>query len=664
MSIIKVEKLLEEYPSYVTIEDTKKIIEQLESCICQIYANDGGKGTGFFCIIKSKDSNEKIPVLFTNNHILNENDIKTNQIIKISFYGKNSLIYKDIKIGEDRFVYTNQIYDTTIIEIKNEKDDIKNFLEIDQRIFQENSNVIYYGNSVYLLHYPGNKSASVSYGIVRNNEQINHKIIHCCSTEGGSSGGPILSLSHMKVFGIHRGAGKKFNGGTFLKYPIEDFLLRWKKNKDIGLQNQIILELKVNKEDINYPVYFLDNVEDENHFHSYLKELNETNAKIFNNGKEHKYQKFFKPKKEGIYKLKLQFDIIMKDCSYMFANCKSLIFIDLSLFNTKHVKNMSYMFYGCSKLTFIDLSSFDTSEVTDMSHMFHECSNLSLIDLTTFNTSKVRDMTFMFGKCENLNSINLSLFDTHNVEYMTYMFAYCKNLTFIDLTMFDYSNVINKSFMFSHCLNLKEIKVRKEFYTEIENLINNKNAQKSKYYLTNSIRYEFNPSELFSQRLITLIQKHLEPCLFADGYQIFSLIENTLYGVMEGPISTPYQNGFFLFKIIIDSDFPMVPPKFYFITKIFHPNISGDGLVSADFLENKWRPALKIDSIIISVQSILGEPNFDVFLNAEAVSLYKLSKKVYNDTIIEYINQYANYSIFKNHVKELKGKDLINICDN
>jgi hypothetical protein len=107
MSVIKVEKLLEEYPSYVTIEDTKKIIKQLESCICQIYANDGGKGTGFFCIIKSKDSNEKIPVLFTNNHILNENDIKTNQIIKISFYGKNSLIYKDIKIGEDRFVYTN-----------------------------------------------------------------------------------------------------------------------------------------------------------------------------------------------------------------------------------------------------------------------------------------------------------------------------------------------------------------------------------------------------------------------------------------------------------------------------------------------------------------------------------------------------------------------------
>ena len=59
-----------------------------------------------------------------------------------------------------------------------------------------------------------------------------------------------------------------------MKYPIEDFLLRWKKNKDIGLQNQIILELKVNKEDINYPVYFLDNVEEENHFHSYLKELN------------------------------------------------------------------------------------------------------------------------------------------------------------------------------------------------------------------------------------------------------------------------------------------------------------------------------------------------------------------------------------------------------
>ena len=257
------EKLLEDYPTYISIEQTKTILEQLENCICRIYMNDGGKGTGFFCNIKYENTNKSFPALITNYHVLNENDIKPDKQFKISFYHNKKLENKDIKIGKNRLVYTSKKYDTTIIELKDEKDDIKKFLEIDQRIFQDNSNVLFYGNSAYVLHFPGNKSASVSYGVIKKNENSNYQLIHYCSTEKGSSGGPILSLSDMKVIGIHKGAGlTKCNLGFFLKYPIEELFqnsINLIKDDISELNNQIILKLEIDKSDINKPIHFLDN---------------------------------------------------------------------------------------------------------------------------------------------------------------------------------------------------------------------------------------------------------------------------------------------------------------------------------------------------------------------------------------------------------------------
>ena len=126
-----------------------------------------------------------------------------------------------------------------------------------------------------------------------------------------------------------------------------------------------------------------------------------------------------------------------------------------------------------------------------------------------------------------------------------------------------------------------------------------------------------------------------------------------LKGALEGPPQTPYQNGIFLFSIIFPEDYPFKPPKFIFKTKIFHPNISEDGKVSIDILQAQWSPILShFNSIILSVQSILNQPNPNDFLNKEAAKLFIENKEKYEETVIEYTKKYANYNNFQNNLNE------------
>ena len=133
---------------------------------------------------------------------------------------------KQIKINDNRKIYTNEKYDTTIIEIIKDKDEIDNFLELDDNIFNEYINV--YNKSIYVIQYPKigySQEASVSYGILKD-IQDEYNIIHYCCTQSGSSGSPILNLENNKVIGIHKESSIKFNfnKGTLINFPINEFL--------------------------------------------------------------------------------------------------------------------------------------------------------------------------------------------------------------------------------------------------------------------------------------------------------------------------------------------------------------------------------------------------------------------------------------------------------
>ena len=114
-----------------------------------------------------------------------------------------------------------------------------------------------------------------------------------------------------------------------------------------------------------------------------------------------------------------------------------------------------------------------------------------------------------------------------------------------------------------------------------------------------------------------------------EGIQIYAIIDNKCIGVIEGPPKSSYEKGFFLFEIILSKDYPLGESKFYFKTRIFHPNIrEEDALLSIlGRFKELFCPNMKIGTIAISIQSILDEPNPDTFLNERAAKLYKEDRK-------------------------------------
>ena len=125
-----------------TSDQTKIILLQLENNICKILIKNG-VGTGFFCKIPHPDEFKLLPVLITNNHILNEEDLEINKNIKIAINNE----VKIIVINDSRLVYTSKEFDVTIIEIKPE-DKIKKFLEIDENVFDNDYLKIYKKNNI------------------------------------------------------------------------------------------------------------------------------------------------------------------------------------------------------------------------------------------------------------------------------------------------------------------------------------------------------------------------------------------------------------------------------------------------------------------------------------------------------------------------------------
>ncbi|XP_060032314.1 ubiquitin-conjugating enzyme E2 S isoform X1 [Erinaceus europaeus] len=105
-----------------------------------------------------------------------------------------------------------------------------------------------------------------------------------------------------------------------------------------------------------------------------------------------------------------------------------------------------------------------------------------------------------------------------------------------------------------------------------------------------------------------------------DGIKVFPNEEDLtdLQVTIEGPEGTPYAGGVFRMKLLLGKDFPASPPKGYFLTKIFHPNVGPTGEICVNVLKKDWTAELGIRHVLLTIKCLLIHPNPESALNEEA----------------------------------------------
>jgi surface protein len=127
------------------------------------------------------------------------------------------------------------------------------------------------------------------------------------------------------------------------------------------------------------------------------KDINKNNIKIIIDNKEFKEE--INNLKKGNYNAIIKINQKITNCEKMFYDCKNILEINFTQFDTKNVTKMNHMFFFCSSLTTLDVSKFDTKNVTKMQCMFYNCSSLTTLDVSKFDTKNVTNMQDIFKNC-------------------------------------------------------------------------------------------------------------------------------------------------------------------------------------------------------------------------------------------------------------------------
>lgn len=112
---------------------------------------------------------------------------------------------------------------------------------------------------------------------------------------------------------------------------------------------------------------------------------------------------------------------------------------------------------------------------------------------------------------------------------------------------------------------------------------------------------------------------------------------------IKGPVGSFYEGQTYTASMEFPDDYPIKPPKMKFISSIFHPNVYADGNICISILktvdeldvryedvetvDSTWTAAGNASSVILSVISLLSDPNPDSPANVDAAKLYRTAEK-------------------------------------
>jgi ubiquitin-conjugating enzyme E2 D/E len=115
----------------------------------------------------------------------------------------------------------------------------------------------------------------------------------------------------------------------------------------------------------------------------------------------------------------------------------------------------------------------------------------------------------------------------------------------------------------------------------------------------------------------------------------------TWKATVMGPQGSPYAGGVFFLNVTFPTDYPFKPPKVQFTTKIYHCNVNSSGAICLDILKDQWSPALTISKVLLSISSLLTDPNPNDPLVPEIAQMLLKDQKKHDLTAKEWTQKYA-----------------------
>jgi ubiquitin-protein ligase len=123
----------------------------------------------------------------------------------------------------------------------------------------------------------------------------------------------------------------------------------------------------------------------------------------------------------------------------------------------------------------------------------------------------------------------------------------------------------------------------------------------------------FPPPSLHKLTRHRSLQKELMDLMLhpTPGISAFPSDENlsAWTATVDGPSGTPYATLIFKLTLEFPANYPYAPPAVEFKTPIYHPNVDFSGRICLDILKDKWSAVYNIGTVLLSLQSLLGEPN-------------------------------------------------------